>query len=230
MSIPNATVPMSELTNYPKILVPTGTHFARIFKILDLGTQTSEYKGDEKINRQFSISFEFPKIKHEFRPGEGEKPLARSKDVNFIFTSKNSTLRSALTDLVEAVGDNPFEGNYNIFSLLGKACQVKIEYYTNKKGEERDKITSFSTLSDEQKEMAKLKPEIYAQVNPSQYLYLEAFNVEVFNSLPSWLKDKIGKSPEFQKLNVEIPKEEKVDVEKLPDIDVSNLGDVEMPF
>jgi hypothetical protein len=39
MALPIATVPMSEQNNLPKVLVPEGTHFGRIFKIIDLGIQ-----------------------------------------------------------------------------------------------------------------------------------------------------------------------------------------------
>lgn len=234
MSLPNLTVPMSEQTQYPKILVPTGTHFARIFKIIDLGTHQDEYLGTIKGDKRFfSISFEFPKIKHIFKEEKGEQPLARSKDVKFIFTSKESTNRSALTELVEAVGDDPYKGSYNIFSLIGKALQVSIEQYEAKDGKERDKIVGFSKLSSEQLEMAELKPEIYAQINPSQYLYLEAghFDDEVFNSLPQWIKDKIQESKEFKELftpKSKIVEQLNKDVE-LPEISDEELN-INLPF
>jgi hypothetical protein len=180
---------------------------------------------DRCFKRFFSISFEFPKIKHIFKEDKGEQPLARSKDFKFSFTSKDSSVKSALTELVEAVGDDPYKGGYNIFSLLGKTLQIKVEHKLDKNEIERDRITGFSKLSDEQKEMAELKPEIYAQVNESQYLYLEAghFDENVFNSLPNWIKEKIQISKEY--LEIFQPKSKIVEqINK--DIDLPNPDEV----
>lgn len=236
MSLPTLTVPVSEQTSYPSVLVPAGTHFARIYKIVDLGTQKQEFKGEAKPDaRIFSISFEFPKIKHVFKEDKGEQPLSRSKDVKFAFTSKESANRSILTDLVEATGDNPYEGNYNIFSLLGKTLQVSIEEYTNDKGQTKDKIAGFSKLSSEQLEMVEMKPAIYAQVNPSKFLYLDPqyFDGAFFESLPDFQKDKIRLSPEFA--NLKQPKvETKEIVNDLPEVsdqEVDELvSNVQMPM
>jgi hypothetical protein len=231
MSLPIATVPMSEQSNLPKVLVPAGTHFARIFKIIDLGSQKDEYMGvDRGFKRVFSISFEFPKITHIFKEEKGKQPLARSKDFKFSFTSKDSTVKSALTELVEAVGDDPYKGGYNIFSLLGKPLQVKVEHKLDKNEIERDRISGFSKLSDEQQEMADLKPEIYSQVNDSQYLYLElsSFDQEIFDNLPKWIKEKIESSKEYQELNKTLKPVLNTD-EDLPEIDIDQIS-VDVPF
>ena len=38
--------------------VPAGMHLARCYKIIDLGTQKSEYKGDVKLLSKVMIQFE----------------------------------------------------------------------------------------------------------------------------------------------------------------------------
>jgi len=224
MSLPTFIVPFSESKEFTQTLVPKGTHFARIYKIIDLGTHEDIYLGVVKGSKRiFKIYFEFPKIKHVFKEELGEQPLVISKEFKVSFTSKDSPTFSALTKLVNATGANGHDKNYNLFDLLTKTTQLKIEHKQSEKdGKTYANITDFSQLSDEQKEIIRLKPELYNQINKTSYLYLnqEYFDYSEFEKQPDFIKEKIQESPEFKNLKKGLE-------EDLHEIDISKI---DIPF
>lgn len=239
MSLPTFIVPVSESSDFTPVLVPEGTHFARIYKIIDLGTHEDSYQGVTKgAKRVFRIYFEFPKIKHTFKEELGEQPLAMSKEFKMSFTSKDAATHSGLTKLVNSVGDNGHDRHYNVFNLLGKTTQLKIEHNTSESnGKTYANIKDYARLSAEQIEMAELKPENYKAVNEQKFLYLlpEYFSWEDYEAQPDYIKEKIQLSPEFaylskNKKSVTVEKlNEGVELPDVASIDVDELN-IQMPF
>jgi hypothetical protein len=55
---------------------PEGTHTARCFAVIDLGTQTSEWQGQQVSKRKVLLGFELPDELHTFDEKEGPKPFS----------------------------------------------------------------------------------------------------------------------------------------------------------
>ena len=154
-----------------------------LYSILDLGTQTSKY-GDK---RKLELSFELPNQKHEFKEGEGEKPLIVSE----MYTMSFNTRSNLFKDISTILGSTPGK-DFDLFSLIGKTCNLNIGH--NTRGKE-----TFAVVKNIFK-MGPDSPQLTGEM-PTKTLSLDPkeFDIEVFKSLPTWKQDLIGKSPEFQK-------------------------------
>lgn len=219
-NIPNGAIPMSEPTsNIPAL--DAGSYTARIYQVIDLGTQTSQYKGEEKINRKFAIRFEIPTKKYVFNEESGEQPYSVTWTVNFKITDESSSLKANLNQIIEAVGDVPVQG-YNIFSLLGKTCSIKVVKspdgkYTN--------IESATPLSED----IDINQDKFKAINDIKALFLEPgqFDTAVYETLGKKTREKITNSPEYKAIvNTPAKSQTMVPNKDIPDIDVEDLENV----
>lgn len=180
-------------TSAAKEQLKPGTYTARIYQILDLGTQKSVFQGQETFKRKFRISFETPTQKTIFNEEKGEQPFSLSMEVNYLLTDQNSATQSWLTKIFTAVHNTNGKGR-SIFDLLGGLLTIQVEQ--NEKG--YSNITGVSPLHSEiDRNDKRLKP-----INEQKELYLdpEVFGdeeMQLINSLPNFIKDKINASPEF---------------------------------
>jgi len=106
---------------------PVGTHVARCIRIIDIGTQTSEYQGAETIRRQCIIFFELPNELMTHGEAAG-KPFIASKFYTQSLNEK-ATLRK---DLVNWRGreftDVELEG-FEPKNILDKGCLLRLRQF-----------------------------------------------------------------------------------------------------
>lgn len=220
MSKYNITAP----TATPKTQIPAGTHVARIYKILDLGTQPS-FDGKKPPMRVLSFYFETPTKKAVFNPDLGEQPFTLNKDITFLLSKENAENISNLSKLYKAV--NGTTGlDQNIFDLIGKVLMITTDI--NQKGYAN--ITGFAPVSDE----IDIKDKKFAPINSPVELFLDAnvYGVQEHNlieNLPDFIKNKIKASPEYVKCEQAF--DASVGISKEPDSDIE-IGELEnlMPF
>lgn len=160
-----------------------GTYAAVCYKILDIGTQESEYQGQKTIKRQVIIGWELNESMSDGRPFVVSKFYTQS-------LNDKATLRH---DLAGWRGRDftPDElAGFDAKNILGKSCMLSLTL--SDKG--RIKVAS----------VAKLPKGMTAptQVNPSIFLSLEpaAYNAAVFDAQTDKLKAIIMASPEWQSL------------------------------
>ncbi len=158
---------------------PVGNHAAICIKIVDIGTQENEWKGEKNYRRQNIITWELP---NETR--EDGKPYIISKFYTASLGDK-ATLTKDLTTWLGKPPTRPFDPK----QLLGKACQVVV---TEREGSDKHVVSSVSSLT--KGVSIPKKPH-----NPTVYLSLEPdeFDQEVFDSLSDGVKGFILKSPEY---------------------------------
>lgn len=174
-------------------LVPEGTHVARIYEYIHLGTQKGEWEGKELIQYKVRFTFEFPTEKRVFKEGEAEKPLVMSYDATLSFNEKANLRKLSeacfgkMTD-AEAV-------NFDIDTLVGRACLVAVAHKPPKDGIVYASINGFMPL------MKGLT--VDSQINATKVLTFEHWDEEVFQALPSFVKEKIVISPEYKILKGE---------------------------
>lgn len=180
-------------TKTQRELVPEGTHVARIYEYVHLGTQKGEWEGKELIQYKLRFSFEFPTEKRVFSQDKGEQPMSMSYDTALSFHEKSN-----LRKLIEACYGKKTDAesvNFDVDTIIGQACLVSVAHKPPKDGIVYAHITGFMPL------MKGLT--VDAQINQSKMLTFEHWNEELFQSLPQFVKDKITASPEYKTLKSE---------------------------
>lgn len=165
---------------------PVGTHIARCVKIIDIGTQKSEYQGQANVRRQCIIGWELPNEKMT----EGEKagkPFVVSK----FYTASLGEKANLRKDLANWRGRDFTEQELHGFeskNILGKPCMLSLTQ--NEKGKVR--VTGVMALPR--------GTEVPEQINPTLYFSLESdeFNPAIFDALSDGYKKLITASPEYR--------------------------------
>lgn len=187
-----AIIAKSSGGNFPRIVTPAGSHVARCYGMLEIGTEESEYKGEKKIGYKVIVDFELPLETAVFREGEPEKPHVISKEYNLSFHEKAS-LRLHLEAWRGAVFTDEEAKNFDITRLVGKACMLNI---THKKSADGTKTyANINSISPMPKGL--VCPD---QINPTRILSYSDWDQELYMKLPEWLATKISKTPEFNNM------------------------------
>jgi hypothetical protein len=173
---------------------PAGTHPAICYRIIDLGSQMSEYQGVRKVQRKILMSWELP---NELMPtGEhaGEHFSIHSRLT--LSMSEKATLRHYLESWRgKAFTEEDFEGpkRFDLRNVLGKACLLSIVHTT--KGEKV--YANISSISGMPRGMPAPDP-----VNQQVYFSMGEgrFDPLVLESLSDKLKETIKATPEYREL------------------------------
>ena len=171
-------------------ITPAGTFMAVCYRVLDLGTQAVDYKGETKMQHKIMLSWELP----DELMDDG-RPFTVSKRYTWSMHAK-STLRKHLEGWRGAAfKETDFgEGGFNIKNVIGKGCLVTVTH-TEREGKTYANVDSVSKLM---KGMS--APDL---VNPQVYLWLDksVWSADVFHTLGKGLQEIILKSPEYQELH-----------------------------
>lgn len=182
-----------------------GTQIGRLIKIIDLGTQKIEYKGNQKELQKIKFIFELPLQTRVFKEGEPAAPFRVSKEY-----TKSLFEKSSLRKDIEAWANRPLteaeqKEGFDIAKLLGKACQVTVVIKKSSAGKEYAQISNIAPLNKEIKD-AKGNIMQHAQICPPTEAELILFDMDepstlsVFDKLSKTEKAKIMQSPEWTKL------------------------------
>ena len=163
---------------------PAGTHAARCYSLIDIGTQTGEFQGETNKRRQCIIRWELP-LETELIDGV-QKPLIVSK-----FYSSNLSEKSNLRRDLEAWRSRAFTEeeleNFELENILGKACMVSIIH--------KDGKARVSGVSAMPKGM-----QIPPAFNKVLSFHLDdPWDEAKFEALPEGFKKQIKASPEYHK-------------------------------
>jgi len=192
-----AIIAKSSGSNYPKQVTPAGSHVARCYGMIEVGTEETEYKGEKKVGHKVIVDFELPLETAVFREGEDERPFVISKEYNLSFHEK-ATLRKDLEAWRGAKFTEAEAESFDITRLVGKACMLNVTH--NKSADGTKTYANISSISPIPKGLQ--CPE---QVNPTRILSYSDWDQELFMTLPEWLAAKITKTPEFNAKFGELP-------------------------
>lgn len=190
-------------------VIPEGKHVAILYSIIDLWTQEKNGMYGMQFRRTVQLTFELPKVTHEFKKGEGEKPAAVRAKVKLSMHEK-SELRKIVQNLLGKQFTDEQARDFDLSDLLGLMCQLQVVHQSYE-GTNYVKITNYINLTDEEKEFHKSKG--VEQFNPSLLFSLDEYDQATFDSLPQFLKDMIVHSPEYNEIKhwVDRTEEELVD-------------------
>lgn len=176
---------------------PAGSHIARCFRVVDLGTHDENWQGNVNSNRKILIQFELPNEKHVFHEDRGEEPFTVQRE----FTAslgKKANLRAFL----EGWRGRPFSDDelkrFDISKLAGQPCMVSV-IHKESNGKTFANIHTVSTLP----KGLQCPPAINSVVTFS--LEEGEFDEAVLAGMPEWIRNKIGESKEYKAISNDAP-------------------------
>jgi hypothetical protein len=173
--------------------VPPGMHLARCYRIIDLGTQKSEYQGQVKYLQKVMLQFEVH--------GEDEKgkalvtskgdPLSISKNYTLSLAEK-ATLRLDLQTW-RGVAFTPDQlRGFELKNILGHWAMLSVAKSIGNNGKEYTNIMSVNPVPQAIK-----KAGLPDGVNKQAMFTIMNPDMELFETFSNNLKEKIKASPEW---------------------------------
>lgn len=171
---------------------PAGSHLARCYAVIDLGSQPHSYQGESWTQRDVRISFELPT---ELMLGKYDEK-AKGKPFSVHMSVKQSLhpkarLRAALKGW-RGRDFTPEElKGFDLKNVLGKACRLNLVMsqdgqFTN--------IDSIAPLGKAEKCPKQVNASVYVSLDPDE------FNAKMLDLVSDKTREKIMKSPEWQAL------------------------------
>lgn len=170
--------------------VPTGTHVMRCYRMIELGTVTSDFQGETKQLKKVRLEWELPNELHEFKEGEGERPFSIGKEFTLSMHEKSN-----LRILLESWRGKRFTDEeakcFDVTKLLGQPCMGSI-IETKKNDKIYNNLSNVSTLPK-----GIVCPK---QINESFVLSYDDFDMDKFKKLPEFIRKKMETTPEFKSI------------------------------
>jgi hypothetical protein len=185
-------------------LAPEGTYIARCFKIIDLGTQSTEWKGETKHRPKVLISWEL--LDPEAHMSDGQ-PFAVSKRYTASLNEKADLRKDLQAWRGKRFTDDELAG-FDLKNVLGAYCQIQITHDEGNNGTTYANIDAIMSTRE--------KPE---PVNKAVYFDIHEPDLELFESFSERLKEQIQQSPEWQQRGKKnAPADTDVDMSKPVDL------------
>ena len=174
-----------------RVLPKTGLNQAVLVSMVDIGTQEqSDYNGEKRDPaRKLIVTFALTNQHHIFDEEKGPQPLYTSKWLRLSLHEK-----AGLRKMVKAILGKDIDGEFNLFSMLGKNCMLNL---VESKDGKYVNIDSFAPLMDGFDAVTDYDTTAFS---------LSSFDWADFNELLTWQKERIRLSPEFK--NIEAKEED----------------------
>lgn len=167
--------------------VPAGTHVARCYQIIHIGTIPDTYQGEPRIVDKVRLVFELPLETADF--GKGEQPFSIGRDFTLSMHEKSGLRAFVQNWLGEALTDSD-AAKFNVATLLGKECMLNVMHRTANTGRTYADIKGASPLVK-----GMTCPPL---VNSAFLLDYDSEDFDLrFKMLPEWLQNKVSSSKEF---------------------------------
>jgi hypothetical protein len=175
---------------------PSGMHLARCYRIIDLGTQKSEYLGQVKFLRKIMLGWEIHGSDEQGNPlkmNDG-RPFAVFKNYTLSWSEK-ANLRLDL----QAWRGKPFTQEemrkFDLKNVLGAWCMLNIIERQGQNGNTYSNVDGVTPVP------SVIKSNGYPEaINANEMFNLQEPDMKLFEGFSDHLKAKITASPEWQKL------------------------------
>ena len=167
--------------------VPAGTHVARCYQIIHIGTILDTFQGVEKLVIKVRLVFELPLELADF--GKGEQPFSIGRDFTLSMHEK-SGLRAFVQGWLGKAFSDAEANKFDIATLLGKEGMINVMHRTANTGRTYADIKGASPLVK-----GMTCPPL---VNSAFLLDYDSEDFDLrFKMLPEWLQNKVSTSAEF---------------------------------
>jgi hypothetical protein len=174
--------------------VPSGMHLARCYRIIDLGTQKTEFQGQSKMQRKIIMQFEVHGEDDSGKPIQMDdgKPMSISKNYTLSLAEK-ATLRA---DLQSWRGRDfrPDElRGFELKNVLGAWAMISVVQAMGNNGKEYTNIVNVNSVP------AMVKKNGLPKGHNELLLWsFDDPNMQVFETFSNNIKTKIQASPEYK--------------------------------
>lgn len=174
--------------------VPPGMHLARCYRVVDLGTQKSEYLGTVKHLRKVMLQFEVHGEDERGKPIVTAKnePMTISKNFTLSLAEK-STLRKDLQTWRGREFTSEELRGFELKNVLGAWAMISVIKSTGNNGKEYTNIAAIMQVPPQVKKAG--LPEAH---NKLGIFSIDEPDMEIFGTFSDGLKAKIQGSPEWQ--------------------------------
>jgi len=174
-------------------LPPPGSFLARLYRIIDLGTQTTEWMGKKKMQRKVLCMFELHGEDNDGNPlvMDDGKPMVVSKRYTLSLDEKATLLKDLQAWRGKVFTEEELAG-FSLEVLLGKFCMVSITH-SDYDGKTYANIASISQVPSALKKLG--EP---VGVNEPMMFTMEPFDRDKFEKLSEGLQGLIKKSAEYR--------------------------------
>lgn len=191
--------------------IPAGSYVARCYSLIEIGTESFTYMGEEKSVHKLRLTWELATEMKVFKEEIGEQPLVVSEEFTLSLSEK-----SKLRPFLESWRGKQFTAQelmgFDLESIVGVPCMLNIIHSESKKG---TKFATIASISPVPKGIS-----CPPQINAKQVLTYAEWNQETFDSLPDFMREKIMKTPEYQEMTTPSEKEpvtdEEINIDDIP--------------
>jgi hypothetical protein len=167
--------------------VSAGTHVARCYQIIHIGTVPDNYQGQDRLVDKVRLVFELPLELADF--GKGQQPFSIGRDFTLSMHEKSGLRDFVQNWLGESLSDSD-AANFNVGTMIGKEAMVSVMHRTANTGRTYADLKGASPLV---KGMT-----CPPQINETFVLDFENEDFDVqFRKLPEWLQNKVSSSQQF---------------------------------
>lgn len=174
-----------------RIIIPAGTHVARCYGVIDLGTQYSEKFGNS--SRKVQIQWELPA-----ELMDDGRPLAISKRYTLSLNEKANLRKDLESWLGRSITETEEKEGFALGALLGKTCLLSI-IHAESNNKTYANIAAVMSVPKGTK--------VPEQSNPMVSYDVENGKDAVFTKLPEWIRTMIEQSKEFKDGDEPTPEE-----------------------
>lgn len=183
-------------SNSTFVPVPTGMHLARCYRIIDLGTQESTYMGNIKHLPKVMFQFEVHSEDGQGNPTVTTKgdPMTVSKNFTLTLAEKSTLRKDLQTWRGKDFTADELKG-FELKNVLGQWAMISV-VETENNGKTYTNIATINPVPANMK-----KAGLPDGVNELKLFSIADADLELFNSFSDGLKEKIRKSPEWERLH-----------------------------
>jgi len=153
--------------------------------MIHIGTNTEEFKGEDKQMNKVRLFFELPDELMVFKEENGEQPRVMSEEFT-LSLHKKSNLRKFLESWRGKGFTDAEMEDFDLVKLLGAPGMLTVVH------DESGKYANVSSVAKVMKGMKCPK-----QINPTFSFGYEPFEPELLEQIPEWIADKIKTSVEY---------------------------------
>jgi hypothetical protein len=173
--------------------VPSGSHLARCYRIVDLGSQKVEYMGETKIQRKIMIGWELFGQDDEGAElvTEDGKPMAIFKNYTLSW-SENANLRKDLQSWRNKPWTDAEARRFDLKTIIGAYCMLNV-IHREVNGKTYANVATIGPVPSLIRQAGLPKA-----VNKNQLFMITEPDMDMFETFGKGLKEKISSSPEWQ--------------------------------
>jgi len=189
--------------------VPPGTHLARCYRIVDLGTQETNYQGKVNHQRKLMIQWE---VHGQDDNGyalvtKGGEPMSISKNYTVSLGEKARLRQDLITWRGKAFTPEELKG-FELKNLLGVWCMLSVVETPGNDGKTYSNVNAITPVPAIVK-----KNGLPSYYNEPGIFSIDSPDMELFETFSDYLKAKIMASPEWTSRNRSGPPPQAFDVQ-----------------